>query len=919
MLFFVSWEQNILHGTLRAEKPIYKVIHTYFKVFLCFITILYKESTPIRFLPAGEESASVRSDKQIVLLFVRLFVILHSNKVCMIYPKNFEIKLGFDEIRTKIMGRCLSSLGIEEIEHLSFLTNAESINRLLRQVKEMRLILTGIEDFPTENFFDMREALIHIHVKGTYLEEPELFSLKSSLITASDIVKFLSADEDEDGKVLYPELKKLTEGLDTFPGIVETIDRILNKFGKIKDDASPELKKIRESLASTKRAMNVGLRKIMSKAQTDGIVDKDASPTFRDGRLVIPVAAGLKKRLRGIVHDESASGKTVFIEPAEVIEFGNHVRELEMEEKRAIIVILQNVAEQIRPYADELLQVYTFLGHIDAIRAKAVFADSIGGIEPVVSDTPILDWVSAVHPLLENSLARHGRKMTPIDMCVDEQNRILLISGPNAGGKSVCLKTAGLLQYMVQCGLPIPIRENSKVGLFQNLFIDIGDEQDIENELSTYSGHLLNMKFMMKNCNNRSLILIDEFGGGTEPQIGAAIAQAVLGRFLQSGTMGIITTHYQNLKEYADSHEGIQNGAMLYDRKLMQPLFQLQIGRPGSSFAIEIAHKIGLPDDVIREASDIVGSEYIQSDKYLQDIVRDKRYWENKRQNIHKKEKHLDELIQRYEDDMRELEKRRRRVLDSAREKAEELLKESNAQIENTIRSIKEAQADKEETKRIRQNLATFKESIAGDGSKGEELIDRKMKQIMERRARREKRKKERAAKGESAGASVSVPNNTTELPKIDVGSFVRIKGGDAVLRVIKIQNGTATVSGGSVQMSVNLSRLIPAEAPKKETENKASFIGRETMDEIYEKKLKFKPEIDVRGMSGEEALSAVTYFIDDAILLGVSRVRILHGTGSGYLRSIIRQYLRSIPNVAGAHDEHVQFGGAGITVVELN
>lgn len=837
----------------------------------------------------------------------------------MIYPKNLETKLGFDEIRTMIMGRCLSSLGVEEIEHLSFLTNAEDVNRLLRQVKEMRAILSGLDDFPTENFFDMREALIHIHVKGTYLEEPELFSLKSSLVTASDIVKFLTQSDEDDEETLYPELKRLTEGMETFPKIVETIERILNKFGKIKDDASPELKKIRESLSSTRRSMNISLRKILSKAQADGIVEKDASPTFRDGRMVIPIAAGLKKRLRGIVHDESASGKTVFIEPAEVIEFGNHVRELEMEEKRAIIVILQNVAEQIRPYADRLLQVYTFLGHIDAIRAKAIFAETIGAIEPTVTSGPVLDYASAVHPLLENSLRRHGRKMVPIDITVDKRHRILLISGPNAGGKSVCLKTAGLLQYMVQCGLSIPVRENSKVGIFHDIFIDIGDEQDIENELSTYSGHLLNMKFMMKNAGAQSLILIDEFGSGTEPQIGAAIAQAVLGRFLRSGAMGIITTHYQNLKEYADRHEGIQNGAMLYDRRLMQPLFQLQTGQPGSSFAIEIAHKIGLPDDVIREASDIVGSEYIQSDKYLQDIVRDKRYWENKRQNIRQKEKHLDELIERYETSTRELEKSRRTILSTAQEKAQDLLRESNAQIENTIRSIKEAQAEKEETKRIRENLNAFKESLGQKEDDTDDLVDRKMKQIMARRARREKRKHGQNVPSQATGGATTEQKEAQAGGDIAVGSFVKIEGGSAVLRVIRREGKTATVSGGSIQMSVPVSRLVPVEAPQQDQESKTSFIGRQTMDEIYEKKLQFKPEIDVRGMNGEEALSAVTYFIDDAILLGVSRVRILHGTGSGYLRTIIRQYLHSVPGVASVHDEHVQFGGAGITIVEFN
>ena len=839
----------------------------------------------------------------------------------MIYPKNFENKIGFDEIKTMIKGRCLSSAGTEIIDRLSFQTCCRQVNTLLQQVREMRRIIDEAEDFPTENFFDMRPALIHLQVKGTYMEETELFSLKASLATTGLIIKFLNHTDDNEKHGAYPALCKLTESVESFPRIVECIDRILNKFGKIKDDASPELKRIRETLSSTKRDISISLHKIMAKAQENGYVEKDASPTFRDGRLVIPVSPGLKRKIRGIVHDESASGKTVFIEPAEVVELGNRVRELEMEEKRAVITVLQSIALEIRPYVNQLLNTYYFLGLIDAIRAKAVFAGTIGGIEPHVTDFPIIDWVQARHPLLEFSLRRHGREIHPLDITIQNDERILLISGPNAGGKSVCLKTAGLLQYMLQCGISIPVKENSKVGIFNSIFIDVGDDQSIEDELSTYSGHLLNMKNMMKGCDGHSLILIDEFGGGTEPQIGAAIAQAMLDRFLQSKTFGIITTHYQNLKDFADNHRGIVNGAMLYDRQLMQPLYQLQIGQPGSSFAIEIARKTGIPDEVIQEASEIVGSEYIQSDKYLQDIVRDRRYWENKRQNIHKKEKRLDELISRYENNMRDLEESRKEVLKTAREKAKTLLNESNAQIEHTIKSIREAQAEKEETKRIRQNLNEYKETVADYEQDRESSVERKMRQIMERKARHEMRKKnadETNAKNQTSGCKKTGSDIKTDASPRE-GQFAKIKGQSVVVKILRIEGRKAVVTGGTVQLTVPTDRLIPADATKEEEKTEVSFIGRSTREQIYEKKLSFHPEIDIRGMNGEEALNAVTYFIDDALLLGIPRVRILHGTGSGYLRSVVREYLHTVPGITAYHDEHVQFGGSGITVVEFN
>lgn len=478
-----------------------------------------------------------------------------------------------------------------------------------------------------------------------YMDEQELFDLRRSLETIRDIVRFLQQTDDEEDTdndethSPYPALHELAGDIMVFPQLITRINNILDKFGKVKDNASSELLRIRRELASTTGSISRSLNNILRAAQSEGYVDKDVAPTMRDGRLVIPVAPGMKRKIRGIVHDESATGKTVFIEPAEVVEANNRIRELEGEERREIIRILTEFSATVRPQVPAILQSYEFLAEIDFIRAKALLGIEFKAIKPSFENRQVIDWFEAVHPLLQMSLAKHNKKVVPLDIELNTGQRILLISGPNAGGKSVCLKTVGLLQYMLQCGMLVSMHERSHAGIFSSIFIDIGDEQSIEDDLSTYSSHLTNMKNMMKYCNEKSLILIDEFGGGTEPQIGGAIAEAVLKRFNAKKTFGVITTHYQNLKHFAEDHEGVVNGAMLYDRHEMRALFQLQIGNPGSSFAVEIARKIGLPEEVIADASEIVGSEYIQSDKFLQDIVRDKRYWETKRQNIRKREK----------------------------------------------------------------------------------------------------------------------------------------------------------------------------------------------------------------------------------------------------------------------------------------
>ena len=858
----------------------------------------------------------------------------------MIYPNNFEHKLGFDEIRRLLKERCLSTLGKEKVDEIAFSTDAVQVNEWLTQVREFRRLQAEKDDFPMQYFFDVREAVSRIRLENTHLEEDEVWDLRRSLETIANIVRYLnsSASDDDDAEregfaleYPYPALHRLTEGVMTFPAMIRRIDSILDKFGKIKDSASMTLASIRHELEKTQGSISRTLYTILHAAQKDGLVEKDAAPTMRDGRLVLPVAPQVKRRINGIVHDESATGKTVFIEPAEVVEANNKVRQLEAEERREVIRILTVFTDEVRPHVAEILESYQFLAQIDLIFAKSQLAELTKAFEPVVEDKPHLDWIRAMHPLLQLSLEKQGKHVVPLDIILTQPKRLLIISGPNAGGKSVCLKTVGLLQYMLQCGLPIPIGDRSTTGIFHHILIDIGDEQSIENDLSTYSSHLMNMKQMMKQADAHTLLLIDEFGSGTEPTIGGAIAEAMLKQFWKKQAFGVITTHYQNLKHFAEDHPGVVNGAMLYDRHQMQALFQLAIGQPGSSFAIEIARKTGIPEEVIKDASDIVGSDYIQSDKYLQDIVRDKRYWEGKRQIIHQHEKSLESKINRYEDELTEIDRQRKEILRKAKEEAEELLRESNKKIENAIREIKEAQAEKERTRQVREELTAFKDELAGiDTKDNDEAIARKIRQLQERKERKEKRKAEKAAElaaGQFGQSSKPSPSNQSNRP-IAPGDTVRIKGLTSVGEVESTDGKMAVVIFGGMKTKMRADRLEHAELTKsqlsKQEERNNSIAGsygmvsKDTRDVIDNRKLNFKQDIDVRGMRGDEAISAITYFIDDAILVGVSRVRILHGTGSGILRQLIRQYLATVPNVSHFRDEHVQFGGAGITVVDL-
>ena len=821
----------------------------------------------------------------------------------MIYPGNFESKIGFTTVRKEINSRCVSTLGQHCCEQMRFSTRLDEVKLWLNQTNEFLSILQSKREFPLNYFFDMRSTLKAIAVPGSHLSEQSLFDLQRSLMTVSEIGRFFERSSEE-GTHPYPNLSRLAKTMQSFPDIIAETSRILDKNGNIKDNASPLLQDLRRAIASATASINGLLRKVINAGREAGHLDKDTTPSVRDGRLVIPVSPMHKRKLRGIVHDESATGRTIFIEPEEVVETNNRIREAEAEVKREIVRILTEVTNMIRPHAEELLATYRVLGLIDFIRAKAVFAQDVDGQLPHVEKDPHVELYHAVHPALLLSLREQGKEVVPLNIELNHEQRILLISGPNAGGKSVCLKTVGVVQYMMQCGVLPTVYYNSHMGMFDSIFIDIGDQQSIEDDLSTYSSHLQNMKTFLMRGDKRSLVLIDEFGSGTEPQIGGAIAQAILDQLNKNRVMGVITTHYQNLKHFADETAGIVNGAMLYDRQLMKPLFQLSIGYPGSSFAIEIARKTGIPRDVIDKASEIVGSDYINMDRYLLDIVRDRKYWESKRYDIHQKEKKLNAIAEQYNERLEKLNAEYKAILKEARSEALDIIAKSNSQVERTIKDIKQVQAEKEKTRLVRQQLEDFKRRLA------QEDDQETLKEIKPLRPVGKPPKKEKAKK------SHIVKKDDKSRP-LQVGDSVLLKGGTSTVgTVISLDEKYAVVAFGSLKTRVETSRLERT-MRKAEVREKPS-ITKSTADDIRERQLHFKPDIDVRGMRADEAVQAVTYFIDDAIQFSYKTLRILHGTGTGALREAIRQYLNTVAGVKNYHDEHVQLGGAGITVVNL-
>ncbi len=780
----------------------------------------------------------------------------------------------------------------------------EEVSNNVRLTEEFRQLLMFHDDFPLNHFIDCTPVLKKLRVEGTWADAEQVFGIRQSLETIRDILAFLKKSEENQ----FSLLKIQTGNVVVHGFVLDAINGILNKQGKIKDNASPELLKIRNEIARKQSEVSKRMQQILREVQKAGWSDEDAGITIRNGRLVIPVLATNKRKIKGFVHDESATGKTAYVEPAEVFETNNEIRELEYAENREIIKILTQFADKIRPYIADLLVAYDFMGHIDFLRAKALFAGQVRGVLPVLKNEPCMAWRDATHPLLYLSLKKENRKVVPLNIQLDKENRILIISGPNAGGKSVCLQTAGLLQYMLQCGLLIPAKENSEFGIFSDVFIDIGDEQSIENDLSTYSSHLLNMKFFLKHAGSNSLVLIDEFGAGTEPTLGGAIAESILQGLNTRGTFGVITTHYSNLKHYAQSAPGIINGAMQFDAQHLQPLFTLETGKPGSSFAFEIARKIGLPEDILQAASEKVGEDYITFEKHLKEISRDKRYWETKRKNIRFEEKRLEETLAKYTEELGQLNRVKKEIIEKAKNEARELLQNVNRQIENTIREIRESQAEKERTRKARKNLDSLRQQIL-ESTPGEDTkLTAKLNSL---KGREEKLKKKTG--------QVEETMETDTRTSIEKGDKVRIFGQDAVGEVLVVTGKSIMVAFGNMITTLPEKRLERISNKEFKETGKARHAGTPGITgEMSLRRMNFRHDLDVRGMRVEEAIEKVTRFVDDAIMLSVSRVRILHGKGNGILRQILRDYLRTYDVIKSCRDEHVDFGGAGITVVEM-
>ncbi len=826
----------------------------------------------------------------------------------MVYPSDYEIKTGFDRIRTQVRAKCTTEGGRALLDGEGFSASAAEIGHRLALCAELQSMLES--GFPLQEYTDIGHIARKIEVEGGFLDIEEMIALRAGLGAVNEIEAFFAAKEE--GR--YPALRGLGQGVESFPEITGHIDTILDRYGKIKDSASPELYTIRRTIRDREGQVSKRLQAILSKAQKDGYADADAAVSIRDGRAVIPVSAANKRKINGFIHDESATGKTFYIEPVEIVEINNELKELEYAERREVVRILTAFTDGIRPDAPGIARAGEYLACMDMIRAKARWAAENGCVKPLLSQEGTLSLRAARHPLLRQTLAREGKEVVPLDLKLDRQRRILVISGPNAGGKSVCLKTVGLLQYMVQCGFPVPVLENSEFPVFDGLFIDIGDEQSIDNDLSTYSSHLLNMKHMLAGAGPASLVLIDEFGSGTEPVIGGAIAEAILERFVETGTYGVITTHYSNIKYFAGNHPGVENGAMMFDVQNIRPLFRLQTGEPGSSFAVEIARKIGLPAPIIDAAARKAGSEHIDLEKQLRDIARDRRYWEQKRDRIRITDRKVEELEQTYARQLADIKQERSRILHEAREEARALVAEANKQIENTIRVIKEAQAEKEMTRFARRELDEFREKEVEGRTltpQQQARIDREMEKV----ERRQQQRRERKAR---QGEVVEGPAAAAETLEVKVGGKVRIKGQDGAGEVTEIKGKKATVAFGQILTTVALDRLEAISNSEYKRQVRPERARTVVSVDIASRRLNFRDHIDVRGMRAAEALEQVEDFIDDALMVGVAEVTILHGKGTGALKEEIRRYLRSVAEVASATDDHADRGGAGITVVRF-
>ena len=826
----------------------------------------------------------------------------------MIYPANFEQRIGFDRIREQVMGLCSMQSARQVIASEGFSTSSKEVEERLKLADQMRVVISMEHGADIGEQEDIATIVDKIAVEGSYITEEEAAVLLRSLKSAASIVEFILSRKEG----LYPDLRRITLGVGTYPELQRAIERVVDEKGEVRSSASPELQEIRRAIREHEGLVAKRLQQVLQRAKASGVVEADAMLSIRDGHAVIPVSAANKRKIAGFIHDESATGRTFYVEPVEVVELNNELKELEYAEKREIVRILTELTAVLRLDVEGLARIEEYLTRMDALRAKARWALENGATKPIISTEGRLLLRKARHPLLQQTLRAQRKEIVPLDMELNSERRILVISGPNAGGKSVCLKTTGLLQYMVQCGFLVPVLENSEFPLFKSLMIDIGDQQSLENDLSTYSSHLVNMKAMLHEASEQTLILIDEFGSGTEPTIGGAISESILEHFVECRSYGVITTHYANIKYFASRNEGVANGAMSFDVKNIQPLFSLEMGKPGSSFAIEVARKIGLPETIVRKAMDKAGEDHINLEKQLREIARDKRYWAEKRDRIRQTDRKVEQLEQTYSDRLQDIKEERRRILESARKEAEELITNANRTIENTIRTIRESQAEKELTRLARRELVSFAEEVNSSDKSAEDRIEREMERLARRRERREKRAEER----EQNGGVVEKPQPQPKPQVIEVGSKVKLEGQATPGVVQQIKGKKAQVAFGQMIIMVELSRLSVVSSSEYRAATRPTTARTVVSVDIRERKLNFRDTIDVRGMRAVEALEAVEDLVDDALMVGVSTVTILHGKGTGALKEEIRRYLRTVKDVATVAEAHADRGGAGITVV---
>lgn len=828
----------------------------------------------------------------------------------MIYPSSFEQKIGFDRLREQVAALTTMPSARRRIEEEAFSTVAKEIERRLTLADEMRQLLMMEYDFPGGEYPDLMEVVGKLKVEGTFLDVEEVVMLGAALRTVGEVVRFIRNRETQ-----YKALFALTRGVECFPHLLAQIDRVVDTDATVRDTASEELYAIRRSIREREGQAAKRLQQVLQAAKRAGIVEADAQLSVRDGKSVIPVSAANKRKLAGFIHDESATGRTFYVEPVEVVELNNELRELEYAERREIVRILTELTDALRPEAALIEDSGRYLTEIDVLRAKARWAIENRCTRPILSLDDRLVLREARHPILEQSLRAQGREIVPLSLELDRTKHLLVISGPNAGGKSVCLKTTGIVQYMCQCGFLVPVAENSELPVFRSLMIDIGDEQSMDNDLSTYSSHLHNMKQMVAAASPETLVLIDEFGSGTEPVIGGAIAEAILERLLEKGCYGVITTHYANIKYYASQSEGVSNGAMAFDVQHIRPLFRLEQGKPGSSFAVEIARKIGLPEELIRRASEKAGSDHINLEKQLREIARDKHYWSQKRDRIRQTDRKVEELEQNYSEQLQKIRQERQEILRQAKEEARELIAGANRQIENTIRTIREAQAEKELTRLARKELDDYRAEVEkAEKAAREEEVQREIERIERRRQRREERK---SKAGKTPATEAAQP--AAKPREVEVGSKVKMVGQAVVGVVQAVQGKRAQVAFGQMLTTVNKSLLTVVSNNEYREATRPVTARTVYSSEISERKLNFRDHIDVRGMRAAEALDEVRDFIDDAVMVGIGSVTILHGKGTGALKEEIRRYLRSVREVASATDEHADRGGAGITIVTFH